>query len=484
MSKILFKKSKLKAVSLLIFMSLGFVFVLANTILSNYFLALASGIGVLLISLYFLIPQYILLAIIVLVPALAGLEGYQLDISSLLKIIGVEGSYTVDFFFIARASILFLAIIEIIKRGLAFFKTPLSFVLLVSMALNAVSFYFSDYKLQGVAFYWFHLVAAFGAYFLGYFLFNTRKKYLHILVAAILSAIIPLVVGIKQAFLQEFFFSNDSALPRIQATFWHPNKLGSFLFIIIVIYLIFYLSIKNKQKVLKKKLFFLTGFLPLIFLLGFTFSRTSWITLAFAIFLIAVIRRPLRKPAALLGSFVFLLALLVKGTRDRIFEIFAWRSNNSILGRMEIWDIGFFQLGKRPWLGFGPGSFGETIKDARGSEEGNISAHSDVVRFLIEGGVVGLVAYFLYFLSALAYAFLSFVRYPKSSKMIKLFGKKFLVDFKLLGFIPFLLFVSMVPISLMETSTLDFIYQFFAWIILGSWLAVSGQKISDKKLKS
>jgi O-antigen ligase len=121
------------------------------------------------------------------------------------------------------------------------------------------------------------------------------------------------------------------------------------------------------------------------------------------------------------------------------------------------------------------------LKDARGSEEGNTSAHSDAVRFLVEGGIIGLLSYLLYFVVALIYAFTSFAHYPRSSKRIRFLGKGFLVDFKLLGFIPFLLFVSMVPISLMETSTFDFVYQFFAWIALGSWLAVSGKTIKTRK---
>ncbi|MEA3273519.1 MAG: O-antigen ligase family protein, partial [Patescibacteria group bacterium] len=328
---------------------------------------------------------------------------------------------------------------------------------------------------------WIHLVAAFGAYFLGYFLFATRKRYLKVLTAIMLSAVIPVIVGIKQVLLREFFFSNDSVLPRIQATFWHPNKLGSFLFIVTAVYLVFYLSIKVGQEGAKKKLLFFLPFLVLIPLLGLTFSRTSWVALAFAIFVIAIMRRSLRKPAILLGGLLTVLALAIGKIRDRILDTFSWSMNNSVSGRIEIWDIGFFKLSQRPWLGFGPGSFGEVIKDARGSEEGNISAHSDAVRFVVEGGIVGLLAYFLYFIGAIVYAFISFVRYPQSSKRVKILNKEFLVDFKLLGFIPFLLFLSMIPISFMETSTLDFVYQFFAWIALGSWLAVSGKTIKTRK---
>ena len=475
------RKSKMRIIASLLFLVALFVFVLTNIILGNYFLVLVAGIITTLGALYFWSPRNALLIVLILVPTLAGLDSYQIDISFLLKLVNFQEDYTVDIFFLARAFILLLAVIEIMRRGFAVLKTPLSLILLISAILNAISFYYSDYKLQGVAFYWVHLVAAFGAYFLGYFLFATRKRYLKILMAIILSSVIPIIVGIKQIVLREFFFSNDSALPRIQATFWHPNKFGSFLFVVTVVYLIFYLSIKVGKESAKKKLLFFLPFLLFIPLLGFTFSRTSWVALAFAIFVIAIIRRPLRKPAILLGGLLTAVALSMGRIRDRILDIFSWSMNNSVSGRMEIWDIGFFKLSQKPWLGFGPGSFGEVIKDARGSEEGNISAHSDVVRFLIEGGVVGLLAYLLYFVGAIAYAFISFFRYPQSSKRIRFLGKGFLVDFKLLGFIPFLLFLSMIPISFMETSASDFVYQLFAWIALGSWLAVSSKTIKTRK---
>ena len=475
------RKSKMRIIASLLFLVALFVFVLTNIILGNYFLVLVAGIITTLGALYFWSPRNLLLVIIVLMPILASLKDYQIDVSPLLNLVNFQENYIVDFFFLARAFILLLAIIEIGRRGWSFFRTPLSLVLLISVGLNIISFFYSDYKLEGIAFYWVHLVAAFGAYFLGYFLFATRKRYLKILMAIILSSVIPIIIGIKQIVLREFFFSSDSTLPRIQATFWHPNLLGSFLFVVTVVYLVFYLSIKVGKAGVKKKLLFFLPFLLFIPLLGLTFSRTSWVALAFAIFVIAIIRRPLRKPAILLGGLLTVLALLIERIRNRILDTFSWSINNSVSGRMENWDIGFFKLGERPWLGFGPGSFAEVLKDARGSEEGNTSAHSDAVRFLVEGGIIGLLSYLLYFVVALIYAFTSFVHYPRSSKRIKFLGKGFLVDFKLLGFIPFLLFVSMVPISLMETSTFDFVYQFFAWIALGSWLAVSSKTIKTRK---
>ncbi|MEA3273067.1 MAG: hypothetical protein U9Q72_00505, partial [Patescibacteria group bacterium] len=262
------RKSKIQIIASLSLLGLLFVFVFTNVILGNYFIVAVAGIIAILGSLYFWSPRNTLLVLIVLIPALAGLESYQIDISFLLKLVNFQGEYTVDIFFLARALILLMAVVEVLRRGLAIFKVPLSLILLISVILNAISFYYSDYKLQGVAFYWIHLVAAFGAYFLGYFLFATRKRYLKVLTAIMLSAVIPVIVGIKQVFLQEFFFSNDSVLPRIQATFWHPNKLGSFLFIVTAVYLVFYLSIKVGQEGVKKKLLFFLPFLVLIPLLG------------------------------------------------------------------------------------------------------------------------------------------------------------------------------------------------------------------------
>ena len=239
------------------------------------------------------------------------------------------------------------------------------------------------------------------------------------------SSIIPIIVGVKQLFLGEFFFEKNSALPRLQANLGHPNNFGRFLFVVIVVYLIVFLAIQTKKReAVKSKALLAIPFLAFIPLLVLTFSRTAWIALAFAIVLIAIFYRPLRIPAFILGLLSASVLLVIGKTRERILEIFSPQIYNSMTGRIEIWDMGLFELKKSPLLGSGPGSFSEAIKNVRGSDLGITYPHSDAVRFLVEGGFLGFIGYPLYLIGAIYYAFKSYLKFPKGNRQIGFLGKK------------------------------------------------------------
>lgn len=426
------------------------------------------------LTLCFFNVEKLILVSLGLLPFLAGLENYQINISPLVHFLGLDQSYQIDLFFIARIFIAILAVIEIFRRGTAILKAPLFYILFISALLNVAPFLNSEFKLFGLAYYWFHLISAFGAYFLGYFIFNSQKGYLKIISAICLSSIIPIFFALKQIIFREFFFESDSVLPRLQATFWHPNKFGSFLFIVLTLYLISYLAIKIKRT--------RTSSLPLWpftvwgGLLIMTFSRTAWVAFFLAVFLAALIKKEIRFVAIYAGSLAVFLGLFFEKIRERLFSFSAllnWRTSFSLSGRMETWDMAWFSAQKKFWTGYGPGSFTEVLKTVKGTDIGNFSPHSDLLRFALEGGILGFFSYLLYLGGALYYSFLSYWKYPLSEDAIEIFGRKLMINFKLLGLIPLTLFAIMIPYSFMETTSLDFIYQAFAWILLGSWLGMS-----------
>lgn len=447
-----------------------------NSMSIGSFLILGALVILIISLLSFWGVRGIVIFFIVTLPTIISLAQYQISIAPFLNFVGIEKTYEVDAFLLARIFIFVLAFVEILRRGRNIFKVPLFFILSIFLAFNAISFFSSNYKAEGLAFFWFHFVAALGTYFLGYFLFNSKKKYFWILMSIVFSSIIPMIIGIKQLFLKEFFFEQNSALPRLPSNFGHPNNFGMFLFLVITIYLIIYLAIQIKKNVVRNKVLLALPFLILLPLLVLTFSRTAWIALAFAIILIAITYRPLRIPAFVLGSLSAFLLLIIEKTRARILDIFSPQVYNSLAGRMEIWNMGLFELKKNPLLGSGPGSFSEVIKNVRGSELGITYPHSDTVRFLVEGGILGFIGYPLYLIGAIYYALRSYLKFSKGDQWIKFLGKRVEVNMKLLGFVPLVLFLSMALISLTEAPSLAFFYQVFAWITLGSWLGLSSNK--------
>jgi O-antigen ligase len=269
--------------------------------------------------------------------------------------------------------------------------------------------------------------------------------------------------------------SEDTTLPRLTTVFDHPNKFASYLFVILGIYLISYLSIKNNKKS-KYPLLKLLPFLVLGLFLLLTFSRTSWIVFAFIICVVIFLKKEFRLPTIYLGSLLIFLSLFVQKIRERILGIFVRQYHDTLSGRMETWDMAWFGFKKNYWFGYGPGSFREVIKVVSGTDVGNFYPHSDAALFLLEGGIIGLISYLIYLFFALYSAFISYYKYPKGSEKILFAKKELTVDFKFLGFIPFLLFLVMLPYSFAETPALDFIYQVYAWILLGSWLGLVNNK--------
>ncbi len=429
----------------------------------------------------FLKIEWMVLTLIFFLPALGGLESYQIDISPFLQFIGMSQKYQIDLFLLSRIFIFFIAGIEIIRRGFSVFKTPLFFALAFSAVLSIPSFIFSEYKIFGLAYYWFFLVSAFGAYFLGYFLFGTKKGYLKIIFATLLSTIIPILVGIKQIALGEFFMSSDTTLPRLQTVFDHPNKFASYLFVILGVYLISYLTIQINKSAARNRSLSLLPFIVLGLFFLLSFSRASWIIFALMVFIIAILKKEIRFPAIYLGSLLVFLSLFIGKVRERILGIFVRQYGDTLSGRMETWDMAWFEFKKNIWTGYGPGSFKEVLKITSGTDIGNFYPHSDAVLFLLEGGILGLFSYLIYILFALYYSFTSYWHYPKGLEKIQFFQRELTVDFKLLGFIPFLLFLVMIPYSFAETPALDFMYQFYAWVLLGSWLGLANK---NKQLNS
>lgn len=425
----------------------------------------------------------VFLGLIFLIPFLIGTDAYQVNIGSFLQnFIPIHDLY-INPFSIACLAIVFYAGMELLKKGRKIFHIPLVFILAISVILSLAIFWASEYKIDGLVFE-LYLIAGFMSYFLGYIFLGNKRGYLKLLSVIILSSIIPAIFAFSQLIMGDYLYEGDSGLGRIRASFPHSNTFGSYLFVVITVMAVAFFAVKFKNQNKEKKTIAFSKIslvAVLSLFLVFTYSRTAWIGVALSLAAIAVIRPYFRIPLIYFGSLAASLVLIFEKTRERIFGIFDRHMFDSLYGRYEIWNMAIFQAKKNPVFGYGIGTFENMIRQVQGKETGNVYPHNDCIRFFLEGGLLGLALYFLYMMGAIYYSLKSYLKYPKGEQKIHFLGADLSVDFKMLGIIPLLLFAIMVPISFVEAPSMDFVYQIFAWTILGSWLGMNRESAKNSE---
>jgi O-antigen ligase len=417
----------------------------------------------------------VFLAFIFLAPFLIGADAYQINIGSFIQNFIPAKDLFINPFSAACLAVVFFVSFELFKKKSEIFRIPLFFILSVSAALSLVIFFGSKYKTDGLVFE-LYLIAGFMSYFAGYLFFGHKKAYVPLLYTIVLSSIIPVIFAVSQLALGDYLYEGDSGLGRIRASFPHSNTFGSYLFVVVTVMLVLFFAIRMKNKISNAwpgsflKIF---SFSVLFVFLILTYSRTAWIGVALSLLAIGIVRPYFRIPLIYAGSVLTAAILIFEKTRERILGIFEHQMFDSMYGRRETWDMAIFQAKKSPIVGYGIGTFENMIREVQGKETGNVYPHNDLIRFFLEGGILGVALYFLYMLGAIYYSLKSYLKYPKGEEEINIWGTDFLVDFKMLGMIPLLLFVIMVPISFVEAPSMDFVYQILAWTMLGSWLGMS-----------
>lgn len=481
------KKNNQSPVYLYIFIAfaLGFLYILiSGNISDNMDIVLGSFAALTLLLFCYLRLKTVYLSIIFLLPYFIGLDYYQINIGLFLQVFLSVGELYINLFTLTCLFILFLGVIEIFRKGIGIAGVPLFFIISLVLFTSMVSFLNSQYRLTGVVFL-VYLMAGFMAYFLGYLLLGNKRDYLRLIFILIASSFIPAIFALFQLISGNYLFEADSELGRINSTFPHSNTFGSFLYVVLTVFIIAFFAIRRNQEERenKNRVYDLASYFPflvLIPLLVLTYSRTAWIGLVLSLLAIALVKADIRWLIAYAGTGGMSLMMIYEKTRNRILGTFDRYMYDAIYGRFEIWDMAFFEAQKKPLIGYGIGSFEEVIRTAQGKETGNVYPHNDSVRFFLEGGLAGFLGYVLYMAGAIYYSWRSYWRYPKGEDKVKLGGWNFQVDFKLLGFIPFLLFSSMVVISLVESPSMDFVYQILSWTMLGSWLGMNDKEISNK----
>lgn len=241
--------------------------------------------------------------------------------------------------------------------------------------------------------------------FLAFVFINKTQDYFFLLGAILFSALLPSIMALYQFVFQIGFVDADVVIPRIYGTFAHPNTLSLFLFSLLVVTLIFTFTKKkasffasDEPKMKPSSLILLAFFGLFGFLLLLTFARVAWIVT----FLFALFYAFFRHPRFLLPLIVLplILVLLSPSIQERIGDTLSPDPDSSIVWRKTLWnDVITKNLqDDRLLLGSGINTFPLFADTLRETLPGSNDAHNDLVKFFIEGGLVGLLVFFLFYL--------------------------------------------------------------------------------------
>ena len=176
---------------------------------------------------------------------------------------------------------------------------------------------------------------------------------------------------------------------RVFSTVGNPNALGGYL--ILFAPLAMALALKSKDWLHKLVYLGVTGILTLCLVL--TFSRGAWLGFVVSLFVLGLLldRRIL---IALLVGLVAAPFVLPQTMINRILVLFSpeYLRISAVWGRIYFWRQAYIRMIENPWLGVGPGTFGDAVA-RRHQIPGSIWVDNHYLKIGAEIGVTGLVAF-------------------------------------------------------------------------------------------
>lgn len=232
--------------------------------------------------------------------------------------------------------------------------------------------------------------------FLSYIAINKTDDFKKLLLAFFASSILPIAFALYQFAFSLGFQDDAVSVPRIFGTFSHPNVFSLYLFALIVFALLYFFIFTRMPRSRLFTLFLLGAFTLTLIL---TFARVAWIAVFIFAFLLALFRyRLLLFPLILFPLILFVFSQNFQG---RVLESIAPAPDSSIVWRQNLWhDVTTKSVQDgNLWLGSGMDTFPVVSESLRGDRFGSNDPHNDFVKFFVEGGVIGILAYTLYLVS-------------------------------------------------------------------------------------
>lgn len=265
---------------------------------------------------------------------------------------------------------------------------------------------------------WIRVASLLVLYVLGW---HVATKNQHVVVwiinAVAVSAIIPIVV----AFYQLVTFSGltfGNLSNRVYGTFGHPNVLGFYLVLVLVVVFLKYITTPQHQRSLLYPWILVGGTIALLF----TYTRGAWIGLVIALVIVGLVmyRRQLLIIIASLG----LLAISWQGLNLIILNIFNVSLDSipivsritsrdedadSIDYRINTFNAMAPRVLDEPVFGHGLGTFVILRQQGDIGLFDDPEAHNDYLRLAVETGLVGLAFYLMFFVSLFRRAVINYL---------------------------------------------------------------------------
>lgn len=178
-------------------------------------------------------------------------------------------------------------------------------------------------------------------------------------------------------------YNNYQISRRVYSTFQNPNIFG---FYINVIILISCVDIETKSNSLIAKITASLGLLCLVF----TYSRTSWISLCFSLFIIGFfIDKKYLKYLLLASVFIFSLDFISGVGRTSPIKAV---NDSGLIYRLEIWKASLKIFIDHPITGIGFGTLFDYIVDYSETISAFVEhSHNIYIQILVDMGIIGLI---------------------------------------------------------------------------------------------
>ncbi|MEG2988081.1 MAG: O-antigen ligase family protein [Oscillospiraceae bacterium] len=199
------------------------------------------------------------------------------------------------------------------------------------------------------------------------------------------------IQGVAVVASQQDIALNKDMPGRVYSFFDNPNNFAEILVMLIPLILALFLNCKGWRG----KLLSAVALIPCVAAMGLTYSRSSWIGLALAVFIFLAFQNWRFIPACLIGG-VLMLPFLPESILNRILTI-GNAKDTSVLYRFAIYEDTFRLLRDHGTTGVGLGHnvMGEVFKNYPTLHDGNypIHTHSNYFQMWGEVGMGGLIAY-------------------------------------------------------------------------------------------
>lgn len=235
--------------------------------------------------------------------------------------------------------------------------------------------------------------------------------------AVAISAVIPIVV----AFYQLLTFSGLSfgnLSNRVYGTFGHPNVLGFYLVLVLVIIFVKYVTAPPHHRSLLYPWILAGGTIALLF----TYTRGAWIGLVIALTVLGVVKY--RRQLLIVVGSLALLALSWQGLNAIVISVFNVdlesipivsritsrdEDADSINYRVDTFNAMAPRVLDKPLFGHGLGTFVVLRQQGDIGLFDDPEAHNDYLRLAVETGLLGLAFYLMFFVSLFRRAVINYL---------------------------------------------------------------------------